>query len=249
MSKLRALRRFIQFAFYTIWYTLGIIRVAKKYPDDRSKRAAYKSQWAYKMFDVLGIEVFWKGKIEDKGYLIATNHRSYLDIALIVAQSGGSYVAKEEVKKWPVIGQATNAGDAVWVKRESKGSRRNTREVISKALQSGHPVIVHPEGTTFRGPGVKEFKPGVFMTCAEFNIPVLPVAIEYHNPEVAWVDDDTFYPHFFKIFSRKKIFASFHVGPEIQSTDPEKLLNDTRNWIHEETLKIRAEVEAGLLPR
>jgi 1-acyl-sn-glycerol-3-phosphate acyltransferase len=57
-------------------------------------------------------------------------------------------------------------------------------------------VLVFPEGTTTRGDEVLPFKRGIFGIALRAGVPVVPVALRYDRPDVAWVGDDAFLPHY-----------------------------------------------------
>lgn len=80
---------------------------------------------------------------------IFPNHISYLDIIVIVALTPSRFVAKAEVAKMPFIGWIAQQVQTVFVKRQDKRSRLQTREVLG-TLTYYPPVVLFPEGGTNR---------------------------------------------------------------------------------------------------
>ena len=74
----------------------------------------------------------------------------------------------------------------IWVDRQSKDSRRATRAAVRDRLQEGMGIVIFPEGTTFKGPELLEYRPGMFYTCAEEGFPIVPVALEYRPTLHGW---------------------------------------------------------------
>ena len=84
--------------------------------------------------------------------LIIANHRSYLDVLFIPTNKFFTIVGKVEIRSWPLIGWAGRALGVIWVKRESKSSRSQTKQTITEAVKRGNTVVLFPEGTSSEGP-------------------------------------------------------------------------------------------------
>ena len=163
--------------------------------------------------------------------MYVSNHRSYLDPVMIGHWVEGVIIAKHEVLKWPLIGAANKAGGVIFVKREDAGSRHAIKQTMKSLLQEGFNVLNYPEGTTTRRPQLLSFREGGFKVAAEVGCAVIPVAIEYDDPDDAWVDDDTFLRHFFQVFRKRKITAQVAFGPPVRSSDHETLRRQSHDWI------------------
>lgn len=170
--------------------------------------------------------------------VIMSNHRSYIDVMMMPSKNPYVVVAKKQVRKWPVIGRAAEAVGTIYVDRDSKESRQNTRKAIKDRLENGVSVLIYPEGTTFEGPGILPFKPGMFHTCAAGGFPVIPVAIEYQNKSMAWIGDDTFVPHFLKAFGHWRVDLTISIGPVLTDSDGDELRRKTWEWVDSETRRL-----------
>ena len=111
----------------------------------------------------------------------------------------------------------------IWVDRKSKDSRRATRASVRNRLQEGMGIVIFPEGTTYKGPELLEYRPGMFYTCAEEGFPIVPVALEYKDPNIAWVNKEWFVPHAFHHFGAKTIDVAVRIGEAVHMTDAEAL--------------------------
>ena len=105
-----------------------------------------------------------------------------------------------------------------------------TANAIKETLQSGTSILVFPEGTTSAGPGTLPFRPRSFEAAQLAGVPVQPIAIVYKSPLVAYIDDDTFLPHFFRLFRLKSIHCRVAFGPLLYGTDTGY---QARSWIEE----------------
>lgn len=185
--------------------------------------ASHARRWARTIVTGLDIRVTVEGRMPDQGVLVVSNHRSYLDIVVILAQVEAAFLAKAELKNWPVFGPAARKGNTVFVDRSSPESRTLARKALAKRIRQGISVVVFPEGTTSAGPGLLPFKCGIFHMAAGKDIPVLPVSITYETPEAAWIGDDFFVPHFLRIFKKSPLKARLTIGPLLSGDDGDHL--------------------------
>ncbi len=213
--------------------------------------AAHAGRWARTLVRRLNIHIVLYGAIPDRGVMIAANHRSYLDIVVILSHIDSAFLAKAELRKWPVFGFAAEKGNTVFVHRSDRYSRQSARRAILERLGRQISVVVFPEGTTYEGPGILPFKSGIFRTAAAGDIPVVPVAVCYDRKDAAWVGSDSFVPHFLKIFKNRHLKARLAVGPVIARSDPEILKTACRDFIEKAllTMERQGDLPAGIQDR
>lgn len=142
-------------------------------PDIVAPRAR---QWAGIPVKGFDIQIEQTGDIPEYGALVVSNHRSYLDIVVILSHLNAVFLAKKELKSWPIFSLAAKRGNTVLVDRSSAESRATARQALAERLAQGISVVVFPEGTT-AGPGILPFKNGIFHLAATKDIPVVPVAL------------------------------------------------------------------------
>lgn len=230
---IRAIIRFISFLFLCSYYVIEAFARNILFPKRLDAFHTSLKNWSILVKKLLGIEVEVFGDLPDEEVLLVPNHRSYIDICLLPPYFTTVYVAKAEVKKWPIFGQGAQAARTIWVQRDSATSRRQTREAISERLAQGFSVVVYPEGTTTKAPELKDYRPGMFYRAAEGNIPVVPVALEYGEINDSWVGTDTFVPHFLQCFRKPKTYVRMTIGPVMRDTDGERLRSSAQNWVGE----------------
>ena len=68
-----------------------------------------------------------------------------------------SFVAKNEIARWPIIGRLAKMGNTIFIKR-IKSNLVKEKDIIQKELNLGFRVILFPEGTTSDGIRVLKFK-------------------------------------------------------------------------------------------
>jgi 1-acyl-sn-glycerol-3-phosphate acyltransferase len=122
------------------------------------------------------------------------------------------------------------------VDRSSKESRSASRAALSDRVQRGLSPVVFPEGTTTER-GLLDFNPGMFYTAAELNVPIVPFVMEYSDPKMAWVHDDTFVSHLLKMLSRPAWSVDLYIGTPQRSSDGAALAETVRAWMLERVKK------------
>lgn len=198
-----------------------------------------RNRWAVKAIDLLGMRVKAINQPPGAGYMFLANHRSYMDIAVVLKYISGAVVAKAEIAKWPLIGWGAKASYTIFVKRSDKGSRKKTRKQVKAMLEAGYDAIIFPEGTTFEGPGILDFRPGLFQVAEQGKFPIVPVALEFKVKEDAWTGNDTFVPHFIRAFSKKYTDVLVSFGPVIEPTDWETMHHQAESWVREEVVRLK----------
>lgn len=154
-----------------------------------------------------GLKVVTRGHPLRHG-MIAANHTSWVDIAALAATSQSAFVAKREVRAWPVIGKLAERIGCVFVNRSNRGAISCDVEAMARQMtELGRPLAIFPEGTTGLGIGTLPFKSSLFQ-CLELAAEpmVQPVAIRFLSQDgqrlssdqqrlVAWLNDDSLLPH------------------------------------------------------
>ena len=79
------------------------------------------SIWRKTFLWLLGIKIKIKsGSRPDYAAILMGNHRSYADVLFILSGTPTVFFCKAEIKKWPIIYQAAQALDTVFVQRDDK---------------------------------------------------------------------------------------------------------------------------------
>ena len=153
------------------------------------------SRCASRLLRLAGVSIHVEGEYQRGQGLVVCNHRSYIDVLAILSVTPCSFLCKKEVRAWPLIGGMAERMGVVFVDRSSRESRADTLEKISAEVLAGAELAAFPEGTTSKGPGMRPTYPGLFRAAETHGFGVVPMVIEYADPEDAWVGDDTLVRH------------------------------------------------------
>ena len=169
--------------------------------------------WARGLLAVFGIQQHWVGPAVPpprKARLIVANHRSPVDIILMLQRFRGSVLARHDLEHWPVLGRAAREGATMFVDRNDPRSGVKAIREIRRRLAAGQTVIVFPEGTTHRGDEVHAFQGGAFAALRGLDVEVLPVGIAY-EPGSEFVDE-TFVQHVSRMAQRPRTHVALCAG-------------------------------------
>ncbi|MFK5959688.1 MAG: lysophospholipid acyltransferase family protein [Lutibacter sp.] len=190
---------------------------------------------------ILGSKITVFGKEPKISGLIISNHRSYFDPLVILRNVLAYPIAKKEVESWPLIGYACKTTGVIFVERDNKDKRAETRNKVNLVLENGFSILNTPEGTTHIEATTIKFKPGSFVLAVKLGVPIIPIAIDYKNINDAWIGDDTFLPHFLRCFGKWRTEIKVSYLEPIFSDNVDELISLSKQKIDEELLRFRKE--------
>jgi 1-acyl-sn-glycerol-3-phosphate acyltransferase len=124
--------------------------------------------------------------------ILAANHASYLDVVVLLAALSPSFrfVAKRELRRAPLVGRVIRKVGHLTVERGQASRSVADAERITRALRDGQSVLVFPEGTFLRPPGILPFRLGAFKSAIETGSAIIPITIHGTReilPAEAWL--------------------------------------------------------------
>lgn len=187
--------------------------------------------WGKSILFMCGIRVEKNDVPETTNFILMPNHRSYIDIFIVAALTPSAFVAKAELKTWPLVKLGVKLSNSIFVSRTNLQSRVSTMHKIEASIKQKIPVTLFPEGTTSKGPLSKPFKNGSFKIAADAKIPVIPMAIHFPDEKDAWIDDDTFVGHFLRQMSKPVTKVYVKYGAPLKNEDYKLLQKETKESI------------------
>lgn len=159
----------------------GWLTIALRFPRwDAAQREAAVQDWARRMLRILGIPLHVQGQAPARGpLLLVANHQSWLDILVLHAARHCRFVAKSDVKHWPLIGTLSTGAGTLYIEREKRRDAMRVVHHMAESLRAGEIIAVFPEGTTGDGQVLLPFHANLVQAAVSAAAPVQPVALRY----------------------------------------------------------------------
>lgn len=189
--------------------------------------------WARALLGHLGISLQVHGQPVASGpVLLAANHISWLDIAVVHAARYCRFVSKSDVKHWPLIGTLATAAGTLYIERESRRDAMRVVHHMTERLLAGDVVAVFPEGTTSDGLTLLPFHANLLQAAISAQAPVQPVALQFTDSASGavslapcYIGDDTLVVSLWRTLTAPAITAQVWFGPPQQAEG-----RDRRQW-------------------
>lgn len=135
--------------------------------------------WAGWLLWIFGMRVRREGTPLAGGTLFVANHVSWIDIIALHSQQMMGFIAKSEIRGWPLVGWITAQAETVFLQRGNGDSLGLVMGEMAQRLRAGRAVGVFPEGGTRSGHELGAFHARIFTAAVEAQAPVQPVALCY----------------------------------------------------------------------
>lgn len=204
------------------------------------RREAIVRAWVRTLLHILNVSLYVRGHIQTGAVLYCANHVSWLDIPCLRAVVDAAFVAKSEVREWPLVGGLAARAGTLFLKRGNPDSTSQTADRMTWLLAANKPVIVFPEGTSTDGSTVRRFHARLYQATTRVHGYVQAVAIHYPrgsgiNPLIPFIDDDDLAGHLWRLLGEESIEAELHFCAALTTEGHERraLANATRGQILE----------------
>jgi 1-acyl-sn-glycerol-3-phosphate acyltransferase len=150
------------------------------------RRRALVANWSGQLVRIMGIATEVSGPPPDAaetGAMLASNHVSWLDMFVISGVRSTRFIAKSEIRDWPMAGWIAERAGTIFIRRERRRDTARINELVHAALQRGDCVGLFPEGTTTEGDALLKFHSSLFEPAVANRAHVHPCAIRYENAD------------------------------------------------------------------
>lgn len=224
-------------AFCVVFFSAIALLEITFIPKTNASRARWLHRWCRFASRVLGLSLASKGAIPNAGLLVC-NHLSYLDVIALSALVPCAFVAKREVRAWPLFGWLARAAGTIFVDRNRRSATARDVDQIQKALDSGLLVVLFPEGTSTDGNTVLPFKSSMLHGAVQSQIPIAAAGLDYHlnhgsvADEVCYWRDMTLLPHLLNLFGKPIIDAEVRFSPaRVRGSDRKSVARELRTEV------------------
>lgn len=226
MPTLRRLYRSNRVVLHVLWGIALLLFVIGSDPGKHGRRDwRIICGWMATLRRILGLRLTVTGQPAAGPLLFVANHISWQDIIVLQSLAPTGFIAKYEIRNWPLIGWMAHRGGTLFIRRGKRDSTQQLNKAITDRLHARQNLLIFPEGTTTAGNIVKPFRTRLFEPAIEMSLPVQPVAIHYSRDDkpckdLAFIDDESFLSHAWRLLGEKQVDVFVHF---CEPVNPQKL--------------------------
>ena len=213
-------------------FATGSVIVATRFKRlDEVHRQQHILRWSARLLEILGIRVVLYGQRPagpQRNTLFVANHISWLDIWALKSTVPVHFVAKSEIRHWPVIGWLAHKIGTLFIERERRHAAGQAVTTMANALAQGKCLCLFPEGTTTDGREVNPFKSSLLEAAINAGATLWPLAIRYPdadgnaNTAVAYFGEMTLWQSFWQVLKQPETRVELHFAAPLASTGAER---------------------------
>ncbi|MEQ1601410.1 MAG: lysophospholipid acyltransferase family protein [Methylophilaceae bacterium] len=210
---------------------VGIIIAASVLPlAGKVRRLQIIHWWCKRLLVAFNIRVISHGHVPQPNQplsktLFIANHISWVDIHALNSQVSLRFIAKSEIKSWPVFGYLVTKANTLFIERDKRHHAARIVQVVTQSLQAGDNLCLFPEGTTTDGTEIKPFKSSLIQAALLAKASIQPVAIRYPHPDnsintaMAYAGETTMLESMQRVLQQKNPLIELHFLPPISTAD------------------------------
>lgn len=191
-----------------------------------ARRRALVGWWAGKLIRIMGVSVQLEGDppaAGAAGTIVAANHVSWMDIFAVQSVRPARFVAKSEVRDWPVAGWIAERSGTLFIRRGQRRDAARINDIVHAALAAGDCVGIFPEGTTTEGDALLKFHASLFEPAVANGAHVHPCAIRYEHADgsicraLAYVGEISFMQSLGLAIRQRGVVARLRFAPPLDA--------------------------------
>lgn len=243
--------RYYRIARVSVHTLLGIAIAAFVFPiANQSTRLRTTRWWCKSLLNCFNIEVVTYGNLPDANTyktMFIANHISWTDIHAINSIIPVRFIAKIEIKSWPIFGYLVSKSGTLFINRSIRRDAARIVDITAESLKANDNVCFFPEGTTTEGTHMLPFKSSITQAAVDAEAYIWPVAIYYPTPNrkpninMAFAGETTMLESMIAMFKIKKPIVELHFLAPISGS------NETRHGVTEYANKAISEKFNSLL--
>lgn len=141
----------------------------------------WRQRWSRGLLGALGARLEAPPVRIAPGTLVVANHVSWVDAFVLDAICSASFVAKDEIRRWPLLGWLLAREGTVFLRRGFNRRLPDVVRTVQARLAGGETIACFPEGTTSEGLRVLPFRPALFEAAVRSGSPVAAFMIQYRD--------------------------------------------------------------------
>lgn len=213
---------------------------------DNRQRRQFKRRWSRRLLDCLAIRLDASApRALPERCLLVANHISWVDIFAIQSLHPAVFVAKAEIRHWPLVGRLCAGAGTIFIERGRSAAARRVNARLAHCLQQGTAGAIFPEGTTTPGRDVAPFRGALFQAAIDADAVVQPIVIRYHDGQGHHSDAADYVGETGFLQSLWSVVSAASLAVELHFLEPVPARNQSRQSL---ASRSRAIIQAGLVP-
>jgi len=183
------------------------------------ERQVEKRRWSRTLLSILAVSVRERNapkELPDRCMLVL-NHISWVDIFVVDARFPATFIAKSEIRNWPMVGWLSTLVGTLYIERGKRSEVRRARRIIAAEIERGTLIAVFPEGITTFGRSLERFHSALFQPAIDAGATLQPVALRYldaagrHTDAAGYVGDTSLLETIWTIVSTRHMVVEFNL--------------------------------------
>jgi 1-acyl-sn-glycerol-3-phosphate acyltransferase len=184
-----------------------------------AEQRVQKRRWSSTLLSILAVSVREKNAPKELPgrCMLVLNHISWLDIFVVDARFPATFIAKSEIRSWPMVGWLSTLVGTLYIERGKRSEVRRARQIIAAELERGTLIAVFPEGITTFGRSLERFHSALFQPALDAAATLQPVALRYldgagrHTDAAGYVGDTSLLESIWTIVSTRHMVVEFNL--------------------------------------
>jgi len=183
--------------------------------------------------------------------VVASNHVSYVDILVLAAATPQVFLAKAEVRDWPVFNWFARMAGTQFIDRNRRSDVARQNADFVHIVENDAVLTIFLEGTSTDGSTVRPFRSSLLEPAIAHRWPVTPAAIHYTctggdvAQDVCWWGDMGFFEHLLRLVRVDAVTAYVRFGAPAESAEDRKALAAR---LHGEVVALKSQLSTTVAP-
>lgn len=216
------------YSVYFIWHL--VLRFVRK-PVEPWRNTLLK-YWSRGICIILNMKVRIEGSAPEAPFVVVSNHVSYLDVVPLYGVLDCTFIAKKEIRSWPLIGFMAKTLGVIFINRSMRSDVDRVNREQMQTLNEYQGILIFPEGTTSDGSQILRLRSPLLQTAIDIGLPVHVVTLYYETANsdvpatdsVCWHGDISLGKHALKLAKTTRIECVVSISEKPVSGTDRKVL-------------------------
>jgi 1-acyl-sn-glycerol-3-phosphate acyltransferase len=210
-------------AFFIIGFSRDNEQIIKQGLDEKKILGLQKC--FKQLLVLLNIKIVFHGNRFQSPKMIVCNHISWVDVVILISLYPGHFIAKSEIRSWPVLGAMVASAGTLFIKRGVRSEIKKMGQQIEQIIKNNSNVVFFPEGTTGDGRTINTIYSALFESAIIAGMDVQPMLVTYNDSsgypseKVPYVGEQHLLSSIWKVLGEKHITAHLFTLESISSKE------------------------------